>query len=138
MTDASTSSTSAPAAASSSSTLTFLRVAAILAAVGALASPLLALGPLTASGPLHALHGMVGNINLVLALAAGIAGFLWKRASGNVGLMGHALSLPVLALAQIALGEMQVAMVHIALGFAYLVVAVSLATLALRRPHGRG
>ncbi|MDO5534005.1 MAG: hypothetical protein Q4F65_05075 [Propionibacteriaceae bacterium] len=118
----------------SSGKLTFLRVAAILASLGAIASPLLALGPLTSSGPLHAMHGMIGNLNFVLALVAGIAGILWGRASGNKGLMFHALSLPVLAVIQIALGEMHLTMVHIVLGFVYLIAAVSLFTLALRKP----
>lgn len=139
MTDASTTSSTTPTSTPTPAPgiLTFLRVAAVLAALGAIASPLLALGPLTASGPLHALHGMLGNINVVLALAAGVAGVLWKRASGNAGLMGHALSLPILAVVQVALGEMGLAMVHIGLGFAYLLAAVSLATLALRRPLPR-
>lgn len=115
--------------------LTFLRVAAVLAALGSILSPLLALGPLTASGPLHALHGMVGNINFVLALLAAVAGILWARASGNKGVMWHALSLPVLAVVQIALGEMHLTMVHIVLGFAYLLAAVALATLSFRGPR---
>ena len=123
--------TSAP---TSTGSLTFLRVAALLAALGSIVSPLLALGPLTGSGPLNALHGMVGNTNLLLAILAGVAGVLWGRASGNKGLMMHALSLPVLALIQILLGELHVTMVHIVLGFAYLLAAVALVTLALRKP----
>ena len=121
-------------ATTSNGKLTFLRVAALLAAIGSIISPLLATGPLTSSGPLHAMHGMVGNLNFVLALVAGIAGILWGRASGNKGLMYHALSLPVLAVIQIALGEMHLTMVHIVLGFAYLLAAVALFTLALRKP----
>lgn len=137
MTDASTTSSRTPSSTAAFGPLTFLRVAAVLAALGAIASPLLALGPLTASGPLDAFHGLVGNLNVVLAVAAGVSGVLWKRTTGNAGLMGHALSLPILAVVQVALGEMQLAMAHIGLGFAYLLAAVSLATLALRRPHGR-
>ena len=121
-------------ATTSTGKLTFLRVAALLAAIGSLVSPLLAIGPLTGSGPLDALHGMVGNANFVLALLAGIGGVLWGRASGNKGLMFHALSLPVLAIVQIGLAEMHLAMVHIVLGFAYLLAAVALFTLALRKP----
>lgn len=124
-------------AASTSTRLTFLRVAALLAALGAIASPLLALGPLSGTGPLAPGHDLVGNLNAVLALAAGVAGVLWARVSGNRGLMFHALSLPVLAVVQIALGELQQALVHTVLGFAYLVAAVALFTLALRRPNGR-
>ena len=114
--------------------LNFLRGAAVLAAIGSILSPLLAIGPLTSSGPLHAMHGMVGNLNFVLALVAGIAGIVWSRSSGNKGLMFHALSLPVLAIVQIGLGEMHLTMIHIVLGFAYLLAAVSLFTLALRKP----
>ena len=95
MTDASTTSSRTPSSTAASGPLTFLRVAAVLAALGAIASPLLALGPLTASGPLDAFHGLVGNLNVVLAVAAGVSGVLWKRTTGNAGLMGHALSLPL-------------------------------------------
>ena len=122
-------------ATTSNGKLNFLRVAALLAAIGSIISPLLATGPLTSSGPLHAMHGMVGNLNFVLALVASIAGILWGRASGNKGLMFHALSLPLLAVIQIALGQMHLTMVHIVLGFAYLLAAVALFTLALRKPR---
>ena len=122
-------------ATTSNGKLTFLRVAALLAAIGSLISPLLATGPLSGSGPLHAMHGMVGNLNFVLALVASIAGIVWGRASGNKGLMFHALSLPLLAVIQIALGQMHLTMVHIVLGFAYLLAAVALFTLALRKPR---
>lgn len=122
-------------ATTSNGKLNFLRVAALLAAIGSLISPLLATGPLSGSGPLHAMHGMVGNLNFVLALVASIAGILWGRASGNKGLMFHAMSLPLLAVIQIALGQMHLTMVHIVLGFAYLLAAVALFTLALRKPR---
>lgn len=122
-------------ATTSNGKLNFLRVAALLAAIGSLISPLLATGPLSGSGPLHAMHGMVGNLNFVLALVASIGGILWGRASGNKGLMFHALSLPLLAVIQIALGQMHLTMVHIVLGFAYLLAAVALFTLALRKPR---
>ncbi|WP_282006190.1 hypothetical protein [Propioniciclava sinopodophylli] len=122
-------------ATTSNGKLNFLRVAALLAAIGSLISPLLATGPLSGSGPLHAMHGMVGNLNFVLALVASIAGIVWGRASGNKGLMFHALSLPLLAVIQIALGQMHLTMVHIVLGFAYLLAAVALFTLALRKPR---
>ena len=111
-------------ATTSNGKLTFLRVAALLAAIGSIISPLLATGPLSGTGPLNALHGMVGNLNFVFAILAGVGGVLWGRASGNKGLMFHALSLPVLAVIQIALGEMHLTMVHIVLGFAYLLAAV--------------
>ena len=122
-------------ATTSNGKLNVLRVAALLAAIGSLISPLLATGPLSGSGPLHAMHGMVGNLNFVLALVASIAGIVWGRASGNKGLMFHALSLPLLAVIQIALGQMHLTMVHIVLGFAYLLAAVALFTLALRKPR---
>lgn len=121
-------------ATTSNGKLTFLRVAALLAAIGSIISPLLATGPLSGTGPLNALHGMVGNLNFVFAILAGVGGVLWGRASGNKGLMFHALSLPVLAVIQIALGQMHLTMVHIILGFAYLLAAVALFTLALRKP----
>lgn len=115
-----------------------LRTAAILAALASVLQPLLAIGPLTASGPLNALHGPLGNTSFVLALAAAFMAFRWARQSGNKGLLYHGLSLPVLAVIQIAIAEMHLStMLHIVLGFAYLLAAVSLATLTLRKPHGR-
>lgn len=131
MTHASSSSPSARPA--SSGTLTFLKVSAVLTALLSIVSPLLALGPLTSTGELHAMHGMVGNINALLALVSLVAAFLWGRASGRKGLIGHAAAVLVLAVVQIALGEMGQTMVHMVLGFLYLIAAVGLGTMALRQ-----
>lgn len=131
MTHASSSSPSARPA--SSGTLTFLKVSAVLTALLSIVSPLLALGPLTLTGELHAMHGMVGNINALLALVSLVAAFLWGRASGRKGLIGHAAAVLVLAVVQIALGEMGQTMVHMVLGFLYLIAAVGLGTMALRQ-----
>lgn len=129
----SSASPSTPAHSASNGPLTFLKVAAVLTALMSIVSPLLALGPLTATGELHAMHGMVGNINAALALVSLVAAFLWGRASGRKGLIGHAAAVLVLAVVQIALGETGQTMVHMVLGFVYLIAAVGLGTMALRQ-----
>lgn len=65
-----------------------------------------------------------------LALLAGIvaAVFAWSASkwAGSKGVFFHALSLPILALVQIGLGEMNLALVHIILGVLTVVAYVSL------------
>lgn len=118
-------------------TPTLLLASAAVAAVLSVVQPLLALGPLTASGPLNGLHAPNAYALLLVSVVAAVAAHRWSRQSGDKGLFFHALSLPVLAVVQIGLGEMELAMVHIALGFAFLLAAVSLFTLALRKRGAR-
>jgi len=114
-------------------TPTLLLASAAVAAVLSVAQPLLALGPLTASGPLNGLHAPNAYVLSVVSVVAAVAAHRWSKQSGDRGLFFHALSLPVLAVVQIGLGELELAMVHIALGFAFTLAAVSLFTLALRK-----
>ncbi|GAA1179562.1 hypothetical protein GCM10009584_21850 [Ornithinimicrobium humiphilum] len=79
-------------------------------------------------------HGMIGNLTFVVALVAAVVAFLWMRRSGNKSLFMHAAGMAVVALAQVAMGEMGLRAPHIAVGVAYLLGAVALATLAIRKP----
>lgn len=124
------------ASSASDSTLTTLRIAAVLTAVLSIVQPLLAVGPLTNSGALNPLHSTVAYLATLASVIAAVAAWLWGKRSGNKGLVGHAISVPVLAIVQIGLGEMHLDVVHMALGFAFLLAAVSLATLAFRKPAG--
>lgn len=113
-----------------SAALTVLKVSAILTALLAIWQTVVGFGWVDGGG----MHGMVGNVTFVVALVAAVAAFLWKRASGNTGLFMHAAGMAVLALAQIALGEMSLREVHMATGVLFLVGAVALATLSFRKP----
>ncbi len=79
-------------------------------------------------------HGTIGNVTFVVSLVAAVAAFLWMRRSGNKGLFMHAAGMAVIALAQVALGEMGQRAAHIAVGVLFLLGAVALATLAFRKP----
>lgn len=111
-------------------TLRVLQVSAVLTALLAVVQTLLGFGWLEVSG----VHGTIGNLTVVVALVAAVAAFLWWRASDNKGLFMHAAGMAVLALVQVALGEVGLRTLHMALGVLFLVGAVALATLALRKP----
>lgn len=85
-------------------------------------------------GDTRALHSVLGMITVVVSLIAGIAAYVWRRASNNAGLFHHAVAVFVLAVVQVGLGEMGIQGIHIGLGVAFLVAAVALATLAVRKP----
>ncbi|SOC51579.1 hypothetical protein [Ornithinimicrobium cerasi] len=113
-----------------STTLTVLRLFAVLTALLAIWQTVVGFGWVDGGGQ----HGTIGNVTFVVALVAAVAAFLWSRASGNKGLLMHAAGMAVLALVQIGLGEMSLAGVHMAVGVLFLVGAVALATLAIRKP----
>ena len=113
-----------------STALTVLRISAVLTALLSIWQAVVGLGWVDGGG----MHGTAGNVTFVVALVAAIAAFLWKRASGNNGLFMHAAGMAVLALAQVALGEMGLRKVHMAVGVLFLLGAVALATLSIRKP----
>lgn len=111
------------------SALSLLKITAVLMALLSVFQMLVGFGWV----PLHGVHGTTGNVTFVVALVAAVAAFLWSRRTGDKGIFMHAAGMAVIALAQIALGEMGLRSVHQALGVLFLVGAVALATLALRR-----
>lgn len=118
-----------------STALNLLRASAAITAALSVVQPLLALVfmNLPNAGLTH-LHGVLGQGSVVIAAVAAVAAFLWMRESGNKGLFGHAVSVAVLAILQVGLAEMGQVWVHVGLGVAYLLAAVSLFTLAARKP----
>lgn len=81
-------------------------------------------------------HASIGGVALIAAIAAAVASVLWQKRSGNTKLRGHALGMGVLGLIQFALGEVAggLVTVHIILGVLFLVGAVALAALSVRKP----
>ncbi|WP_052462287.1 hypothetical protein [Nigerium massiliense] len=121
-----------PAPSSANGVLITLRVFALITAIASIVQAVLGLYLRTA--PSFHWHSIVAMIALVTSVVAAVAAFLWSRRSGNKGLFMHAVSVPVIGLIQFALGEMSVTMVHILLGFVFLLDAVALVTLAFRKP----
>lgn len=117
--------------------LTFLTIAAVL--LGVLCAAQLVLGMLTLGdeGAYKGVHGLSGNLTALVAVIAAVAAVLWKRQSGNTGLMAHALATAVLAVVQIGLGEMELRTLHITVGLLVVVAGIALATLTLRKPGTR-
>lgn len=115
---------------SNSTSLLVLKIFAVLTALAAVWQTLVGYG--WVSG-FWGTHQMVGNITFVLALVAAIAAFLWSRRTGDKGIFMHAAGMALIALVQIALGEMSLRTVHMTLGVLFLVGSIALATLAFRR-----
>lgn len=126
------SSNTSPKTSATPRALTPLRAMAVITAVAAAIQAILGLY-LRTSPAFHA-HTAVAGIALVASVVAAVAAGRWARASGNRGLAGHAVSLPLLAVAQWALGELGVTMIHIVVGLLFLLDAVALVTLVYRKP----
>lgn len=120
---------------SSKGLLIGLRVFAVATGVAALTQLVLGLGIITNIGSVYDLHTIIGYVTLAVAVIAAVMAVLWKRVSGNKGLMFHAIGVAVLTVAQVGLGASGVRLPHIILGVLIAIAAVALATLSLR-PHG--
>lgn len=116
--------------------LNTLQVASGVASLAAVGQTILGFMLSTGNFSVATMHASIGGIALLSIIVAGVASVLWKKASGNTGLMGHGVGMAVLGLAQFALGEVGggLATVHIILGVAFLVGAVALAVLSIRKP----
>lgn len=119
----------------SDTTLVLLKITAVLTALMGVLQAVL--GFLIVGGTWVGAHGMIGNTTVVVALVTAVVAFVWMRASANKGLFMHAVGVLVLAVAQVALGEMGLRTVHIVVGVLFLLAAVPLATLAIRKPGMR-
>lgn len=125
--------------ASSHWSLTLLRVAAVVAALITFFQMFTGFGWIDG----WSLHARMGEASTTFAAIAAIAAFIWSRRGGNKGLFWHALGMTVFGLVQIALGHMDLRLVHQILGVVYLIGIVALVTLSLRKPvravdHGQG
>lgn len=112
--------------------LTALRVFSVLTALGAVVQGVLGIGLISGARGWMDTHGTSGMVTMVLAVIAAICAIVWKRQSGNTGLMMHALTVAVLGIVQFGLGEAHLQLVHIIVGVIFLVAAIALATLSLR------
>lgn len=131
MTSADSSSTSP---STGGGTLTAFKVLAVLVGLAALVQAGLGFAVMGGSG-VRGTHQAIGMGTIVLALVAAIVAGLWARGdwSSRKGIAFHAIAVVVLALIQVALGEAGVTTIHMTIGIVYLVAAVALATLALRK-----
>lgn len=120
-----------------SGVLTALRVFSVLTSLGAILQAVLGIGFLTGARSWLETHGLTGMVTMVLAIVAAVCAILWKRQSGQTGMMMHAITVAVLGIAQVGLGEAGVQLVHIIVGVLFLVAALALSTLSLR-PGGIG
>lgn len=114
--------------------LDWLRITAALTALCGILQTVLGLGMVGNLSGVYSFHRTLGYATLLVVVIAAVLAVLWSRRSGNKGLMFHAISVAVLALIQIGVGEMSITWLHITLGVLFLVAAAALATLAFRKP----
>ncbi|MFV0459330.1 MAG: hypothetical protein ACK5MT_11250 [Actinomycetales bacterium] len=126
---------SSPAPSTSDSWLLVLRICAIAAAALALVQGVL--GSMLVTGNLGTLdvHSIIGMSLSVVCLVAAIAAVVRSRRGGNKGLVGHSVGMFALTIVQIGLGEARVETLHVLFGVIFLIGAIGLATLAMRRPN---
>lgn len=78
-------------------------------------------------------HGILGYTNLVVVLTAAVLAWRWSATQDYRGTFFHAVSLPVMAVLQIGLAELDIATVHMSLGVAYLVAVIGLYAVTARK-----
>lgn len=82
-------------------------------------------------GPtLYSVHGWLGYAAFLTGIVATVFAWQASKVTGSKGTFFHALSLPILMILQIGLGEMAVTVVHIILGLALLVGSFALFAIA--------
>lgn len=131
MTSADSSSTSP---STGGGTLTAFKVLAVLVGLAALVQAGLGFAVM-AGTDIKGIHQAIGMGTIVLALVAAIVAGLWARSgwATRKGIAFHAIAVVVLAVIQVGLGEAGVTTIHMTVGIVYLIAAVALATLALRK-----
>ena len=109
-----------------------LRSIAMVLALLALVQAALGGTVLSGGGGIRNVHGYVGYATAIVSLIAVF--FAWKSSqqTGNKGILFHAISLPVLAVLQIGLAEMDLKWVHVVVGVLFLVAAFGLYAMADR------
>ena len=114
---------------SNSTLLLLLKVFAVLTAALGVLQTLVGFGWVSGFG----WHGRLGETGAVVVLITAVLAFLWSRLAGDKGLFMHAVGMLVIALVQIGIGMGGLREVHMVVGVLFLVGAVALATLTLRR-----
>ena len=110
--------------------LLVLRISAVLASLVAIFQATSGFGW---AGAFSA-HARTGELATVLLVVAAVAAYVWSRRSGNKGLFMHAVGMAVIGLVQIAIGHMDLRLVHMTIGVFFLLGVIALATLAFRKP----
>ncbi|HNM96461.1 MAG TPA: hypothetical protein PKK40_00800 [Marmoricola sp.] len=112
-----------------------LRQSSIAVGVLVMTQALLGLVLLVFSDSLKDVHKYIGMATMLAAIVAAVAAIMWKRNGGPTGLMAHAISTAVLAIAQFGLGEMGDDMrgLHLFVGFLVLGAGLGLTAMATRK-----
>lgn len=112
-----------------------LRISAALVAVLTVIQA--AMGSLLLSGMdgIRTVHGYIGYATLAAAILAAVMGAMAVKTTGSKGTMWHAISLPILAVIQIGLAEMDQPVLHAMIGFATLIAAIALWAMAGPKPQ---
>ena len=103
---------------------TTANVAAVLILVQLVLGITIALG--NGGSFIRSAHAGVAYLALLAGVVAAVFAWSASKSAGSKGVFFHALSLPILALVQIGLGEMNLALVHIILGVLTVVAYVGL------------
>jgi hypothetical protein len=114
--------------------LGWLRITTAVTAVLSIVQLLLGVGLLGSLSGVFPVHRTLGYIAFLAAVAAAVFAVLWSRRSGNKGLMFHTISVAVLGLIQVGIGEMGVVWLHVVVGLLFLVDAVAASPLSFRKP----
>lgn len=123
-------------ATTTSRSLVVLRLSAALSALLSLVQAVLAFLSLGKVARLINVHGIIGDVNLLVTIVAAVASVVWFRKGGSRGLLMHAFGMVVIFLVQIGLGEAELKWPHIIIGIAAVAGSVALAVLAYRKPGG--
>ena len=115
-----------------SSAVRAVRTVALILSLMALVQAALGGTVLSGGEGIKRVHGYVGYATVVVAVIAAVIAWRAARQTGNRGTFMHALSLPILALIQVALGEMELKWVHVGVGLLFLVAAFGLFAMADR------
>lgn len=87
----------------------------------------------SSSSALLTVHKMTGYMAFIAGILAAVSAFMLSRQIANMGVFFHALTVAVLMLIQIGLGEAGVQLVHVVLGVVIAVAGIALIPIARKR-----
>ncbi|WP_236082088.1 hypothetical protein [Acidipropionibacterium jensenii] len=80
-------------------------------------------------------HAGLGYAATLAAVLAAVSAVVWRRRGGRSGVMAHAISMPILMIIQIGLGESGIKWVHVVLGVIILIGLIGLPMSLRSRRH---
>jgi hypothetical protein len=107
---------------------TVANVAAVLILVQLALGVMITVG--TGGSIIRSAHSGVAYLTVLAGIVAAVLAWSASKYAGSKGVFFHALSLPILALVQIGLAEMDLRLVHIILGVLTVVAYVGLVPMA--------